>query len=203
MLNLYYSPGACSLASHIVAREAGLDFEIEKVDGRTKTTSGGASYYDVTAKGYVPALRLDSGEVLTEGTAIMPYLADRAPASGLMPPAGTLERYRVQEWLGYINSELHKAFSPLFGPTTPAEYKATSKAAIAKRFEWVQSQLEGRQFLVGERFTVADAYLFTILGWTRYVSMDLGDWPGLAAYADRIAARPAVLASMKAEGLLK
>jgi glutathione S-transferase len=202
-MKLYYSPGACSLASHIALQEAGLPFEAVKVDGRAKKAANGEDYWQVTAKGYVPALRLDDGQVLTEGTAILPYIADRNPDSGLAPAAGTLERYRMHEWLGYINSEVHKGFGPFFTPGVSDEAKAAAKAALGKRFAFVQQALEGREFLVGDRFTVADAYLFTVLGWTRIVGIDLAEWPVLKAWHGKIAHRPAVQAAMRAEGLIK
>lgn len=202
-MKLYYSPGACSLASHIALKETGLPFEAIKVDGRAKKAANGEDYWQVTAKGYVPALRLDDGSVLTEGTAILPYIGDRAPASGLAPAAGTIERYRVHEWLGYINSEVHKGFGPFFTPGTSDEAKATAKTNLGKRFDFVQQALEGREFLVGNAFTVADAYLFTVLGWTRIVGIDLGGWPVLKEWHAKIAHRPAVQAAMRAEGLIK
>jgi glutathione S-transferase len=201
-MKLYFSPGACSLASHIALREAGLPFEAVKVNGRTKVTAGGDDYLKVTPKGYVPALQLDSGEVLTEGTAILPFIADRNPAAKLAPAAGTMERYRLHEWLGYINSEIHKNFGPFFAPNTSDEQKAAAKQNLTKRFDFTQQQLAGRSFLLGDTFSVADGYLFTVLGWTRHVGIDLGQWPGLQAYHARIGARPAVLAAMQAEGLI-
>ena len=202
-MKLYYSPGACSLASHIALKEAGLSFEAIKVDGRAKKAANGEDYWQVTAKGYVPALRLDDGSVLTEGTAILPYIGDRKPETGLAPAAGTIERYRVHEWLGYINSEVHKGFGPFFAPGTSDEAKANAKTALGKRFDFVQQALDGREFLVGNTFTVADAYLFTVLGWCRIVGIDLGGWPVLKAWHAKIAQRPAVQAAMRAEGLIK
>jgi glutathione S-transferase len=202
-MKLYFSPGACSLSPHIVLREAGVAFEIEKVDLAKKLTSSGADYLAVNPKGYVPALALDDGSVLTEGPAIVQYVADLAPNSGLAPPAGTLERYRLIEWLNFISTELHKSFSPLFDPQASDEWKGIIRGRIGKKFDWVSGELEGRPFLMGDRFTVTDAYLFTILGWTRWVAIDLAQWPVLKAYADRIAARPAAVAAMKAEGLIK
>jgi glutathione S-transferase len=201
-MKLYYSPGACSLASHIALREAGLPFEAIKVNGRTKVTAGGDDYLKVTPKGYVPALQLDDGQVLTEGTAILPYIADRNPAAQLAPAAGTLQRYRLHEWLGYINSEIHKNFGPFFAPNSTDEMKAIARQNLAKRFDFTQQQLEGRPFLLGDTFSVADAYLFTVLGWTRHVGIDLGQWPVLQAYHARIGARPTVVAAMQAEGLI-
>lgn len=203
MLKLYYMPGACSLASHIALREAGLQFETVKVDGRNKTTASGENYLDVTPKGYVPALRFDDGAVLTEGTAILPWIADRNAASGLAPAAGTLARYRLHEWLGYINSEVHKGFGPFFNPAATDAMKQAAAETLKKRLGYIESQLGGKSFLLGEQFTVADCYLFTILGWLRYAGLELSQWPALQAYHARIAARPAVIAAMKAEGLIK
>lgn len=202
-MKLYYSPGACSLASHIALYETGLPFAAVKVEGRAQKTAGGEDYAQVTAKNYVPALRLDDGEVLTEGTAILPYIADLKPATGLAPAAGTLARYRLHEWLGYINSEVHKNFSPFFSPTTTDEQKAAARTNLGKRFDFVQQSLSGRDFLLGTGFTVADAYLFTVLGWCRLVGIDLAGWPGLQEYHQRIAQRPATQAAMRAEGLIK
>jgi glutathione S-transferase len=200
-MKLYYSPGACSLASHIALREAGLPFDLVKVEGRGSKTAGGEPYANVTAKGYVPALRFNDGTVLTECTAILPWIGDQKP--GLAPAPGTMLRYRLHEWLGYLNSELHKGFSPFFTPGTTDEQKAAAKEKLAQRLEFVQRELGDRPFLLGDEFSVADAYLFTILGWTNYIGVDLGNWPGLKAYHARIAARPAVLAALKAEGLIK
>jgi glutathione S-transferase len=200
-MKLYYAPGACSLAPHIALREAGLAFDLVKVEGRGAKTAGGEPYANVTAKGYVPALRFDDGAVLTECTAILPWIGDQK--AGLAPAAGTLPRYRLHEWLGYLNSELHKGFAPFFTPGTTDEQKAAAKDKLGQRLEFVQGELGDRPFLLGDGFSVADAYLFTILGWTSYVGVDLGAWPGLKAYHGRIAARPAVLAALKAEGLVK
>jgi glutathione S-transferase len=202
-MKLYYSPGACSLASHIALYETGLPFEAVKVEGRGQKTAGGEDYSKVTAKNYVPALRLDDGEVLTEGTAILPYVADLAPATGLAPAAGTLARYRLHEWLGYLNSEVHKNFSPFFAPGVTDEQKAAACSNLGKRFEFLQQSLEGREHLLGGGFTVADAYLFTVLGWCRFVGIDLAQWPGLQSYHKRISQRPAAQSAMRAEGLIK
>lgn len=202
-MKLYFSPGACSLAAHIALREAGVDFEAVKVEGRGQKTAGGEDYSAVTSKGYVPALRLHDGSVLTEGTAILPYIADLNPSAGLAPAAGTMARYRLHEWLGYINSEIHKNFSPFFTPGTTDDQKAAAKAALTRRVEFAQSHLTTNAFLLGDTFSVADAYLFTVLGWFKYVGIDLGQWPTLSAYHARIAARPAVQAALKAEGLIK
>ncbi len=202
-MKLYFMPGACSLASHIALREAGIEFEAVRVDGKTKKAANGEDYLAVTAKGYVPALRFDNGEVLTEGTAIMQYVADSKPASNLNFPVGSPQRYRVAEWLGYINSEIHKSLGGLFNPAATDEQKATIKDGIAKKFDWIQSTLGDKPFLLGSQFTIADGYLFTVLGWTRLVGIDLAKWPGLAAYTGRVAARPNVQAALRAEGLLK
>jgi glutathione S-transferase len=201
-MKLYYSPGACSLSPHIVAREAGISLDLEKVDLGTHKTEKGQDYAAVNPKGYVPALQLDDGSVLTEGPAIVQYLADQKPASKLAPAAGTIERYRLQEWLTFIGTELHKNFGPLFNPTTPDAVKQVAKANIGKRLDYLDGQLAKRQFLVGDGFTAADAYAFTILNWTRFVGMDLKGHPNLAAYSARIGARPKVQEALKAEGLL-
>ena len=202
-MKLFFAPGACSLASHIALHETGLSFEAIKVEGRGQKTAGGEDYLRITAKGYVPALKLDDGAVLTEGTAILPYIGDLKPTLGLAPAAGTMARYRMHEWLGYINSEVHKNFSPFFTPGTTDEQKAAAKANLSRRLGFIETELGGNAFLLGDHFTVADAYLFTVLGWLGYVGMDLGQWPQLKAYHGRIAGRPAVQAAMKAEGLLK
>ena len=203
MLKLYYSPGACSLASHIALQEAGLPFEAVRVDGRSKIAANGENYLEVTQKGYVPALRMGDGTVLTEGTAILPYIADQAPASALAPTAGTLARYRLHEWLGYLNSELHKNFGPFFSPATTDAMKETARENLKKKLAFVQTELGSKSFLLGEQFTVADCYLFTILGWLRFAGLDLADWQALQAYHARIGARPAAIAAMKTEGLIK
>jgi glutathione S-transferase len=202
-MKLYFAPGACSLASHIALHEAGVAFEAIKVEGRGQKTAGGEDYSNITAKGYVPALKLDDGSILTEGTAILPYVGDLKPASGLAPAAGTMARYRLHEWLGYINSEVHKNFSPFFTPGTTDEQKAAAKTNLSRRLGFIENDLGTRSFLLGDSFTVADAYLFTVLGWLRYVGMGLDQWPQLKAYHGRIAGRPAVQAAMKAEGLIK
>jgi glutathione S-transferase len=202
-MKLYYMPGACSLASHIALREAGLEFEAIRVDGKTKKAANGEDYMAVTSKGYVPALRLVDGDVLTEGTAIMQYVADLKPEAKLSFPTGSPQRYRVAEWLGYINSELHKTLGALFNPALSAEQKEATKALVGKKLGWLQNELGSKQFLLGSHYTVADGYLFTVLGWTRLVGIDMAGWPGLQAYTGRVAARPAVQAALKAEGLVK
>ncbi|GAC1348024.1 MAG: glutathione transferase GstA [Myxococcales bacterium] len=202
-MKLYFSPGACSLSAHIALREAGLPFDLEQVDLRAKKTKAGVVFSSISPKGAVPTLQLDDGQILTEGPAIVQYIADRKPESQLAPQAGTLERYRLQEWLNYVTSEIHKGFSPLFKATTPAEYKETLKAALAERFDYLARHLEKQKYLLGEKFTVADGYLFTVLNWTKHVAIDLSRWPVLQAYQARVAARPAVHEALKAEGLLK
>ena len=201
-MKLYYSPGACSLSPHIVARELGLPVQMQKIDNKAKTIEGGGDYWKVNGKGYVPALELDNGEVLTEGPAIVQFLADQKPDAGLAPKAGTMERYRLQEWLNFITSEIHKQFSPLFRPNTPEEYKTIAKENLAKRFAWLDKQLAGKEYLFGSRFTVADAYLFTVLNWTIPMKIDLKQWPNVAAYVDRIRKRPKVKEAMQEEGLI-
>ncbi len=202
-MKLYFSPGACSLSPHIALRELGEKFDLVKVDTKTKQFDGGGDFWQVNGKGYVPVLELDDGTRLTEGPAIVQYLADRKPDAGLAPRAGTLERVRLQEWLNFVTSEIHKGFSPLFSPDTPEDYKPIARKRLGARFDWLSKQLDGRQFLLGERFTVADGYLFTVLGWAPFVGMTLDDWPVLKEYRNRIATRPAVQQALKAEGLLK
>ena len=199
-MKLYFSPGACSLSPHIVSREAGIPLEYEQVDNREKKTKSGVDFWTINAKGYVPVLEIDNGQRLTEGPAIVQYLADQKPASGLMPAAGTLDRYRVQEWLNFVTSELHKSYGPIFRPTTPDEYKKISKENLGKRFDWLDKQLAGKEYLMGDTFTVADAYLFTVLRWSPRVEIDLAKWPNVKAYVDRVAARPKVQEALKAEG---
>jgi glutathione S-transferase len=202
-MKLYFAPGACSLSPHIVLRESGSQFELEQVNNQEKKTKSGADYWSINPKGQVPVLELDNGERLTEGPVIVQYIADKKPDSGLVPACGTPERYRVQEWLNFTTSELHKSFGPLFRPTTPDAYKTISKENIGKRFDWVDQQLAGRQYLMGDKFTVADAYLFTVLRWSSRVEIDLAKWPNLKGYVDRVAARPKVQEALKAEGLIK
>lgn len=200
-MQLYFAPGACSLSPHIVAQEAGIPVTLVKVDLQAKKVADGSDYWAVNAKGYVPALRLDNGELLTEGPAIVQYLADQKPGSKLVPAAGSMERYRVQEMLGYINSELHKTFSPLFRPTTTPEVRKEREEYLRKRFALVEKQLAKGPYLFGEQFTAADAYLFTVTNWANFVKLDLSEFPNLMAFQARVAARPAVQAAMKAEGL--
>ncbi len=200
-MKLYFSPGACSLSPHIVAHELGLSLATEKVDNKKKTASG-ADYLAINPKGYVPALQLDSGELLTEGAVIVQYLADQVPGKNLLPAAGSMERYRVQEMLVYISTELHKTYSPLFAPNTPAEVRKEREEYLRRRYGLVEKQLAGKSYLFGDQFTVADAYLFVVTSWASYIKLDLSDFPNLEAFQKRCAERPAVQAAMRAEGLL-
>lgn len=202
-MKLYYSPGACSLAPHIALREIGADFTLEKVDTKTKKTETGADFWAVNPKGYVPAIQLDDGEILTEGVVMQQYIADLKPEAKLAPARGTKERRKLEEILVFLSTEVHKAFSPLFAPNTPDDYKPIATEQVAKRFDFLNTQLaDGRQFLAGDQFTIADAYLFTLHNWARFVGMDLKRWPNVAALAARVAQRPAVQAALKAEGLI-
>ena len=202
-MKLYYAPGACSLSPHIVARELGIPFELKKVNTKDKTIEGGGDYWKVNGRGYVPALELDNGEILTEGPAIVQYLADQRPEAGLAPKSGTFERYRLQEWLNFLTSEVHKQFSPLFKPNTPDDYKKIARENIATRFDWLDKQLAGKEYLMGKQFTVADAYAFVLIGWSKFQGIDLARWPNLAAYHKRVGARAKVQEALQAEGLLK
>jgi len=202
-MKLYYSPGACSLSPHIVLLEAGAKFDLAKVEFPSKKTSDGEDLLTVNPKGAVPTLRLDDGDVLTEGAVIVQYIADQAGNTTLAPAAGTKERLKVQEWLNYIASELHKSFSPLFKPTTPDAYKAIVRANLDKQFAYLDKTLAGKDYLTGKNFTVADAYLFTIMNWRHLHKMDISAYKNLATYLDRISARPKVKEAMQAEGLLK
>lgn len=202
-MKLYYSAGACSLSPHIALREAGLPVQLVKVDLAAKTLPDGGDYLRIDPKGYVPALELPTGEVLTEGPAIVQYIADQNLDSRLAPKAGTVERYRLQEWLNFISTEIHKGFSPLFRKDITAEWRAAVTDTLTKRLNVIANHLQGKQFLLGDQFTVADAYLFTILNWSRAVKLDLGKWPVLVEYHKRIAARPKVQEALKAEGLVK
>ncbi|WP_434045582.1 MULTISPECIES: glutathione transferase GstA [Sorangium] len=201
-MKLYFSPGACSLSPHIVAREVGIELTLDKVDLASKKTSSGRDFSAINPKGYVPALELDGGDVLTEGPAIVQYLADQKPEAKLVPPPGTMARYRVQEMLGYINAELHKAYSPLFNPKTSPEQRQEREEYLRKRYGVIEAALAKGPYLFGEQFTVADAYLFTVTNWVNFVKLDLSAFPNLLAYQRRVAARPAVQGAMRAEGLL-
>ena len=202
-MKLYYSPGACSLSPHITLLEAGLSATMVKVDTKTHKLASGEDFYAVNAKGYVPVLELDDGQRLTEGPAIVQYLADRKPDSRLAPAPDSFERYRLQEWLNFITSELHKQFGPFFAPTTPADYKPILRTKLGQRFDWLAAQLDGNDYLMGSRFTVADAYLYTILRWAPFVGIELAKWPVIAAYKARVEARPHVREALLAEGLIK
>lgn len=202
-MKLYLSPGACSLAPHIVLRELGLDFDSERVDIKTHKTQAGEDYFAINPKGYVPALRLDDGSLLTEIIAILPYLADRKPAAGLLPAATTIDRYRVLEWLGFVSSEIHKQFSPLFNPKTPPEWRDHQLSVLGRRFDYLASQLDGKSYLLGDTFTVADAYLYTVVNWHKFFDIDLGKWPALKDYQARVVGRASVKDALKAEGLVK
>lgn len=202
-MKLYYSPGACSLSPHIVSRELGIPLELKKVNNKDKTVEGGGDYWQVNPRGYVPALVLDNGETLTEGPAIVQYLADQKPEAGLAPKNGTIERYRLQEWLNFLTSEVHKQFSPLFKPNTPEDYKKIAKENLATRFDWLDKQLAGKDYLMGKQFTVADAYAFVLLNWAKFHAIDLARWPNIAAFQKRVGARPKVQEALQAEGLLK
>ncbi|OGI51751.1 MAG: glutathione transferase GstA [Candidatus Muproteobacteria bacterium RIFCSPHIGHO2_12_FULL_60_33] len=202
-MKLYYAPGACSMAVHIVLRETGQKFDMVKVDLRQHQTASGEDFYKINPKGYVPALRLDDGQVLTENAVILQYVADQKPESGLAPRAGTMERYRLMEWLNFISSEVHKTLGALFNPKITPEWKEDRIALFGRRCDYLVQALGGKPYLMGDRYTIADAYLFTILGWAIYFKLDMSQWPALKEYADRIAARPAVKEAMRAEGLIK
>jgi glutathione S-transferase len=203
VMQLYFFPGACSLASHIVLRESGLPFDLKSADVKAKKLEDGSDYLAVNSKGSVPALRLDNGQVLTEGPVILQYVADQKPETKLAPANGSLERYRLQEWLNYITSEIHKTFSPLFNPTADAKVKEYALQNIEKKFDWLNKQLTGKQYLMGDTFTVADAYLFVVVNWSNFVGVDLAKWPALKDFQARVASRPKVHEAMEAEGLLK
>jgi len=202
-MKLYYSPGACSLSPHIVLREAGLAFEPVLASTKTHKLQDGTDYYSINPKGYVPLLELDNGERLTEGPAILQYIADKAPEKKLAPPYGTMERYRVQEWLNFITSELHKGFGVMFNPAMPEDAKNVMRTRLDGRLKWVDAQLEGKQYLMGGSFTLPDAYLFTVTNWSKHLGIDISALTNLSAFQARMAARPTVQEAMKAEGLLK
>ena len=198
-MKLYYSPGACSLSPHIVLREAGLAFEPVLASTKSHKLEDGTDYYGINPLGYVPLLELDDGTRLREGPAIVQYLADQVPTKNLAPANGTLPRYRLQEWLTFIGTEIHKTFSPLFNPAVPEDAKKIFRDKLSERFKWVDAQLEGKTFLMGDHFSVADAYLFTVSNWTQPMKIDLSAFKNLVAYRERVAARPAVQEAMKAE----
>ena len=201
-MKLYYSPGACSLSPHIILQESGLTFEAIKAPTKTHKLADGTDYYTTNPLGYVPYLVLDDGRTLHEGPAIVQYLADQVPAKNLAPANGSWERYKLQEWLNVIGTELHKGFSPLFNPATPDEVKVMAKERLMGRLKWVDAQLAGKQYLMGDNFCVADAYLFVVTNWTKPTGLDISAFANLAAFRARVAARPAVVAAMQAEGLI-
>lgn len=201
-MKLYYLTGACSLASNIVLREAGLKFQLVQVDRKTRKAADGLDFTEVNPKNYVPALTLDSGETLTENAVLLQYIADRNPAAKLAPPAGTMERYRLMEWLSFISSEIHKSFSPLFRDV-PEAVKDYARNNLHARLDYAQRALGSKSYLMGEQYTVADAYLFVVLGWGAHVNVDIGRWPQLKSLCERVGARPHTLEALKSEGLLK
>lgn len=198
-MKLYFSPGACSLASNIIVQALDLPVSLVKVNLADKKTSSGEDYWVINKKGYVPALELDDGSILTEGVAILQYLADQKPEAGLAPANGTLERYRLQEWLTFINSEIHKSYSPLFDKSTPEQTLKSFHGKLEKRHMFIAEHLDTREFLLGNKFTVADAYLFTTMTWAGAFNIDFSAWPSLKAYQERIAALPSVQAARAAE----
>jgi glutathione S-transferase len=202
-MKLYYMPGACSLSPHIVLKEAGVSFDKVKVDGKTKAMDGGGDYRTINPLGYVPLLELDDGTRITEGPAIVQYIADKNPGKNLAPAHGTPERINLQSWLNFISTEIHKSFSPLFNPTMPDEAKKFYRERLANRFAHIDKHLAGNDYLMGKSFSVADAYLFTVSNWAARVDVDLAPYGNLAGYRKRVGARPAVQDAMKAEGLIK
>ena len=202
-MKLYYSPGACSMAPHIVLREAGYKFDVEKVDIPNKKTASGDDFWKINPKGYVPALKLDDGQVLTEVGVICQYLADQKPESGLAPKLGSMDRYHLMEMLNFCASEIHKQIGALFNPKMTAEMKEVQLGVIERRFNALEKLLEGKQYSTGDKFCVTDAYLYTVLNWTNLHKIDLGKWPNIKAFMGRVAARPAVQETLKAEGLVK
>jgi glutathione S-transferase len=202
-MKLYYSPGACSLSPHIALREAGIAFEAVKAPTKTHQLDDGTDYYTINPLGYVPLLELDDGTRLREGPAIVQYIADQAPLKNLAPANGTLARYRLQEWLTFIGMEIHRGFGPLFNPASTDEVKAAARDRLASRLKWVDGELAGKQYLMGDQFTVADGYLFTTTNWAKMTGVDLSGFANLLAYRERVGARPAVQEAMRAEGLMK
>jgi glutathione S-transferase len=202
-MKLYYSPGACSLSPHIALHEAGLAFEPVLASTKSHKLQDGTDYYGINPLGYVPMLELDDGTRLREGPAIVQYIADLAPAKNLAPANGTMLRYRLQEWLTFIGTEIHKGYSPMFNPNMPEEAKTISKTKLQSRYQWLDGQLEGKDYLMGEQFSVADGYLFAVSNWATPTGVDLSPYPNVKAWQARVAARPGVQAALKAEGLLK
>jgi glutathione S-transferase len=203
VMKLFTRTGSCSLASNISLREAGIPFELVKVNRHDGKTSDGVAFTDINSKGYVPALLLDSGELLTENAALLQYIGDLNPAAKLAPPVGSIERYRLNEWLAYINSEVHKSYSPLFYPNAPEAMKEYARGNLTKRVGWLAENLGSKPFLMGEQFTVADAYLFVVLSWAPHVNFDLTRWPNLVAFQQRVGARQHVMEALDSEGLRK
>jgi glutathione S-transferase len=203
VIKLYYSPGACSLSPHIVLREAGVPFELDLVDRLSKKTTEGARFDELNPKGYVPAIRLDDGSILTEGAVIVQYVADLVPESGLMPKPGTLERYRALEWLNFVASEVHKSYTPLFRGDTPDATKQNARDVLARRYRFIDQALAGKRFLLGDTFTAPDAYLFTVTRWAERVKLDLAPFPNVVAFQSRVAERPSVKAALEAEAAKK
>ena len=201
-MKLFLKPGSCSLASHIVLEELGRPYETEAVDLAKKVTASGADFWAINPKGYVPALLLDDGDLLTEGPAILQYLADQAPELNLAPANGSKARYQLQSWLAFVGTEVHKNFSPFFNPAATPEMKELARANLQRRLGYINDQLADRDFLMGDTFSVADAYLFTVVGWAKFVQLDLSAWPHLIAFQGRVAARPATQRALKAEGLI-
>jgi glutathione S-transferase len=202
-VKLYYMAGACSLACNIALREAGLKFELVKVDRKTRRASDGLDYNEVNSKSYVPALTLDDGQVLTENIALLQYIADRTPTAKLAPAAGTLERYRLEEWLSFVTSELHKSYTPLFRQDAPDAVKEWSRKNLIGRLDWLERSWGSKSYLTGEQFTIADAYLFVVLGWGAYVDVDVARWPQLQRFHERVGARPSVIEALRSESRVK
>jgi glutathione S-transferase len=201
-MKLYYSPGACSLSPHIALHESGLPFQAVLTSTKLHKLQDGTDYYTINPKGYVPLLELDDGTRLAEGPAIVQWIADQVPEKQLAPPAGTMERYRLQEWLSFIGTEIHKQFSPLFNPAMPEEAKPVFRQKIVERLAFVDRHLAQHDYLLGSRFSVADGYLFTVTRWTAPLKIDVGGLARLAAFMGRVSARPAVQQALKAEGQL-
>lgn len=202
-MRLYFSPGACSLAVHIILRETATAFDLVRVDLKAKRTEKGEDYLKINPKGYVPALQLDSGETLTEAGVILQYLADQRPESGLAPKLGTMERYHLMELLNFVSTEMHKTLGALFNPAITSEWRAGVLQRFGMRSDYLATKLDSQQYLAGDKFSIADAYLFVVLGWTSMHKIDMHPWPALVSYMGRVAARPAVQQAMKAEGLVK
>src|SRR5262249_37355293 len=202
-MKLYYLPGACSLSPHIALRESGLSFELEQVDTKAKKTKSGADFLKINPKGYVPVLETDDGQTLTEAAVIVQYIADKKPEGKLLPPAGRADRYRAQEGVNYVATQIPKGVGRLFNPKLTDPWKEVLREGIAPKFDFLSKRLEGKSYAFGDSFSVVDGYLFTVLGWPQHVGIDLAKWPVLKSYAERIAQRPAVQAALKAEGLVK